>query len=188
VRRYPPPCVSVEQPRDDATRLPVESLVVLLVVAALDLSVEVLLADAPEGEGAREHHVEENADGPHVDWLAVVILLAHDLRRHVRWSATKDLQLLGGNDHREPKVNNLDLPTALFYQNIVELNVPMYYINRVEVIYSLYYLFEHSSGCHFSAHSVRFLSHILLHGDSLDVVSQEVHLSRCVDQVVQTDH
>lgn len=63
----------------------------------------------------------------------------------------------------------------------------MYDVNRVEVIYSLYYLLEHTSGRNLPTHAVRLLSHILLHRDAFDVVCEKVHLSRGINQVVQTD-
>jgi hypothetical protein len=50
--------VSVQQPRDQLTRLSRKCLVILSVVTSLDLLVEVLFRDSAEREGSSQQHVE----------------------------------------------------------------------------------------------------------------------------------
>jgi len=68
---------------------------ILFVVAPLNLSVQVLLADTSEWEGSCKHNIQEDTKSPHIDGFAIVILLAHDLGTHVARGSTEDLQHLG---------------------------------------------------------------------------------------------
>ena len=79
-------------------------------LALHDLLVKVLVILAPEGEAAAEERKEQDPAGPDVSWWTTELFLADDLRGHVRWGATEDLDLLVvRNAGTEPEVNNLDV-------------------------------------------------------------------------------
>lgn len=90
-RCYSPSSISVKQLGQNSASISIQCLMVLLVVASLNLSVQVLLADSSEGESSSEHDVEEDSKGPHVHWLAIIVLLTDNFRTHVTWSATEHL-------------------------------------------------------------------------------------------------
>ena len=152
------------------------------VLSTLDLLVEVLFGDAPEWEGAGEHDVEEDAQGPHVDGLAVVLVLADDLRAHVAGRAAEDLQaLVRGHHHREAEVDQLHHAGALLDEDVVELDVTVDGVDAVKVGHGLCHLLEDPPRRRLPHNAVRQRLGVLLKRDALDVVGYDVDLLRSVD-------
>ena len=76
------------------------------VLPSLDFLVQVLLRDSTERESACQHHVEKDAECPHIDRLAIVFVLSDDFWAHVTRCSAEDLQALVASDyHTEAKVD-----------------------------------------------------------------------------------
>jgi len=63
-----------------------------------------------------EHRIQKDAKRPHIDLPAVILVLPHQLWRHVGWRSAEDLKLLRiGAKGREAKVDHLDHVGFIFY-------------------------------------------------------------------------
>lgn len=81
-----------------------------------------------EWERANQAEINDYSKRPHIDLVALIILLPHKLRCHVAWSPTEyflflklTIWLLG--EGRKPKVYDLDLVRIFLYQNIIKFDV-----------------------------------------------------------------
>lgn len=75
------------------------------VFGVVDLAVELLVCCAAEGEDAGQGHEGQNAKGPHISWLASVLLFLYDFWGHVARRPAEDLHLSAlFNAGAEPKI------------------------------------------------------------------------------------
>jgi len=75
------------------------------VLAALNFLIKILLGDSSEWEGSGQHNVKENTQGPHINWLAVILMLSDDFWAHVAWGAAENFEpLMVSNYYGKAKV------------------------------------------------------------------------------------
>lgn len=63
------------------------------VLGVVDLAVKLLVCCPAEGKDASQSNEGQNAQSPHIGWLAAILLLLHDFRSHVTRRAAEDLDL-----------------------------------------------------------------------------------------------
>jgi hypothetical protein len=105
-------------------------------------------------------------------------MLPHQLRSHVRWCSTEDLQLLRiGAKSRKAKVNDLNHVGFILYQNIVKLHITVRNSSGVQEIKSFSDLPEEFSAYRFFNLSVcTLLFHILVQRDPLNIIRHDANL------------
>lgn len=94
--------------------------------AAHDFSVKFFFWLAPEGEGAGEERVEEDAESPHVDLAAVVFLLFYEFWGHVGGRAAEYALLLAVlAECCETEIYDFYHVGLIFDQHIVQFDISM---------------------------------------------------------------
>ena len=110
-----------------------------LKLPCLNLPVQVLFVLSKKGQLSREENKQDDAKGPHVSRMAIVITFARDIRVHVVGGPAEQSQFLFGSGFdAEAKIYNLD--SILFTwidQNIVELEISMNDVVVVQVCHSI---------------------------------------------------
>lgn len=88
----------------------------------------------------RAHFVENTTKTPNIAF-AIVLLLLHNLRRHVVWSANSSLCLLHGptKDPRNAEISHFNNPRA-GEKNILRLEVSVQDLSVVDMLYCQTYL------------------------------------------------
>jgi hypothetical protein len=125
--------VDPEEALDEFLALLGGVVVDVLEAATLDLLEELLLALGAEGVVALQHHVEEDAQRPHVGVDGRVVYFGDDLRRHVGGGAAEGVD--GGGllaAQTEAEVDQLQLPVAVD-EDVLRLDVPVDDVQLVQV-------------------------------------------------------
>lgn len=111
----------------------------VLEVPPLDLLEELLLALGAEGVVALQHHVEEDAQWPHVGVDGRVVHLRHYLRSHIGGRSAEGVDgacLLAAQTEAEVYQLELSIPVD---EDVFCLDVPMDYVQFVQVLKCLGY-------------------------------------------------
>ena len=89
-----------------------------------DLLIKVGVGFGAERKAATHHGIKHHTETPNVYRLTAVLSALHDLRRHVRGGATKNLEFLVLALHTESKVDEFRIPVFV-KQHIFELDIAM---------------------------------------------------------------
>ena len=145
--------IFVEDPLDEVLRSLRHSILGIfvlwkLVFSVLDLSIEVTLVLGEEGQLADHKDVEDDAAGPDVGRLPIVILFLGQVGAHVLGSTTLHRQLLLFAARRsKAKIYDLDVVALLLVdQDVVELQVPVDHVYLVHVGHRAHNLPEDTCG------------------------------------------
>ena len=105
-------------------------------IAFLDLLVKIFVILTPEREASTEKGKEQDSAGPYVSWRSTEFLLSNNLRSHIGWCATEDLDLLiVWYTCAEPKVDYLNVPFRVKH-HVLQLYVSMAHALAVTVLKS----------------------------------------------------
>lgn len=97
--------VDAQHPPHEVGDLLGEVELVARVFSVVYLAVELLVCCSAKGEDAGQGHEGQNAQSPHICWLASVLLLLHDFGGHVAGRPAKNLDLSAlFNAGAEPKI------------------------------------------------------------------------------------
>ena len=189
IRSEPPPRVDLEEARHHILGLTGHEFRVF-VLSSLDFGVEFALRLTFEGERAHEHGVEQYAERPHVDLPAVVLLLSDELGRHVGWRSTKYFLFLAIlTKSCEAKIYYLDHICVVFYQDVVELDVPMRNTFVMQVIKSFSDLLEEAAADALLHLPIcTFLLHILVQRYALNIIRDKANLFSSFNYIVHSDY
>jgi hypothetical protein len=124
--------------------------------------VELIFARASERELACEHCVEQDAQCPQIDALAIILVLPDNLWAHIRWRPTEDLVPLPlstgfPNEARKPKVYYLDHLGVFLYKYIIKLYIPMRYSFLMQIVKTLHNLLKEFATCWLLDNPIRTL-------------------------------
>lgn len=87
-----------------------------------------MLTRAPKGKSARQHGIQQHSECPHINALAVILVLFSQLWSHVRRRSAEYLEFLVGHNGRKAKVNDLDHVGLVLNEDVVQLDVPVTHI------------------------------------------------------------
>lgn len=114
--------------------------------------VELIFALASERKLACEHCVEEDAQCPQIDVLAIILVLLDNLWAHIRWCPTEDLVPLPmatglSNEASKPKVYYLYHLGFFLDEYIIKLYISMCYSFLMQIVKALYDLLKEFATC-----------------------------------------
>jgi hypothetical protein len=175
--------VDLQQTLDQLPALLGGVAVDVLEAAALDLLEEVGLALRAEGVVALQHHVEEDAQRPHVRVDRTVVHLRHDLRSHVGGRPAEGVDgPVSLAPQTEAEVDQLQLPVSV-YQNVLRFYIA---VDDVQVVQVLQRLRDHQQkllGLCLGQAVFGLGEQVVVEGVGSPVLEDEVELSLRLDDV-----
>jgi len=182
------PWVNFDQPSDDELGLS-WYFIREGINAPLYLWVELPFVGPSEREISSKESEEQDTERPHINLPAIVLRLPHQLRSHVRWSSTEDLELLAIlAKSSKAKVYNFDHVGSFLDENIIKLDISMGNSFTVEVVECLCNLLEEPPASSFLNLSVgTLLLDILMEADSPDVICHDADFLLSFYKVVHFD-
>ncbi len=139
--------------------------------------VKLLIILTFEREFTAEQSEQEHTQRPDISRWSRVFHFSHNLRSHVRWSSTEELDLFFvGNARRKTEVNQFDTFFGFIEQDILKFNVTMCYIALMAVVDSLDHLAPQKFGLKLRHLSVWFHLQVAVQTATIDVFHDEKDL------------